>query len=127
MTTPTDLVHMLGVSAPEGSDAGHWSVDAACQYTDPDEFFPDHGNRGSAAKRVCATCPVLEQCRQWAIANDEPHGIWGGCQPRERNTLRNDIRSWAAVIEMECPTTGGVPYEVQLAYLAYLDDRAEAA
>nr|WP_308213010.1 WhiB family transcriptional regulator [Nocardia amikacinitolerans] len=28
--------------------------------------------------------PVREQCRDYALAADEPNGIWGGLTPRER-------------------------------------------
>lgn len=36
------------------------------------------------AKAICATCPVVSQCRDWALANNEPWGIWGGMNPAER-------------------------------------------
>ncbi|MBT8213379.1 MAG: WhiB family transcriptional regulator [Acidimicrobiia bacterium] len=31
----------------------------------------------AAAKRVCASCSVSEQCLAWAEANGE-QGVWGG-------------------------------------------------
>jgi WhiB family redox-sensing transcriptional regulator len=37
-----------------------------------------------AAKAVCATCPVIAQCRAHAIAVQEPYGIWGGLSEEER-------------------------------------------
>jgi hypothetical protein len=27
---------------------------------------------------LCADCPLLKQCYDFAVANDEKHGIWGG-------------------------------------------------
>lgn len=43
--------------------------------------------REAAAKAVCAACPVLEECRDWVLAVDEPHGIWGGLTESERRDL----------------------------------------
>jgi WhiB family redox-sensing transcriptional regulator len=36
------------------------------------------------AKRHCARCPVREACRDYAIANDETDGVWGGLTADER-------------------------------------------
>jgi hypothetical protein len=36
-------------------------------------------------KRTCAECPYLMACREWAIAEREPWGVWGGLTPRERS------------------------------------------
>lgn len=36
------------------------------------------------AKALCAVCPVREACRDYAIANDETDGVWGGLTPDER-------------------------------------------
>ena len=32
-------------------------------------------------------CPVLTQCRQYALDAAEPYGIWGGMTPLERALL----------------------------------------
>jgi WhiB family redox-sensing transcriptional regulator len=37
------------------------------------------------AKAICAECPVTEQCLSRAIQIGEPHGIWGGLNPEERD------------------------------------------
>ena len=37
-----------------------------------------------------AACPVIEQCRSYALAAQEPYGIWGGMTEEER---REEIRS----------------------------------
>jgi hypothetical protein len=29
-------------------------------------------------EQLCAGCPLLKQCYDFAVANDEKHGIWGG-------------------------------------------------
>ena len=62
---------------------------AACRGLDPDVMFPV-GNGKQAqiaidrAKRVCARCPVLDQCREWALATSEEFGVWGGTDEAER-------------------------------------------
>jgi WhiB family redox-sensing transcriptional regulator len=33
---------------------------------------------------VCASCPVIQQCREHALAVQEPYGIWGGLSEDER-------------------------------------------
>ena len=65
--------------------------DPICRTTDPDAWFPD-STEGSAkpardARAMCAACPVMAQCRDYAIANKERHGIWGGLDARQRATF----------------------------------------
>ena len=66
---------------------------AACtEVGQPDLWFPDQGDTGAAAraKRVCAGCPVREQCLTWAITTNERGGIWGGCGEKERDKIRTE-------------------------------------
>jgi len=37
---------------------------------------------------VCKGCEVREQCLDYALANGEKFGIWGGLSERERRRLR---------------------------------------
>lgn len=37
---------------------------------------------------MCATCEVREECLEYALANDERFGIWGGLSERERRKLK---------------------------------------
>ena len=78
-------------------DAWEWQYEAACRDLDTELFFHPEGERGSTrrrraanAKAICATCPVIEQCRSYALAAQEPYGIWGGMTEEER---REEIRS----------------------------------
>ena len=43
-----------------------------------DLFFPTRGEPADDAKAVCAQCPVCQQCVEFALANGEKFGIWGG-------------------------------------------------
>jgi WhiB family transcriptional regulator, redox-sensing transcriptional regulator len=65
-----------------------WQADSLCAQTDPDAFFPEKGGSTRDAKRICAACEVRAQCLEYALANDERFGIWGGLSERERRKLR---------------------------------------
>lgn len=76
------------------ADLWEWQLAGACRAKDPDMFFHPEGERGprrrareSAAKQVCATCPVLAACRAHALAVREPYGIWGGLSEDDRERL----------------------------------------
>lgn len=84
------------------TDARRWDADtrwkpaAACVGKDPDLFFPVYEVDEAAAKAVCDGCPVKDDCLQWALDTNEPHGIWGGLNDRERQNLRKRMmrRGW---------------------------------
>jgi WhiB family redox-sensing transcriptional regulator len=61
-----------------------------CRTTDPESWFPEQGDNGLIAKRSCLDCPVLAQCRNWALANPQlaDFGIWGGMSRAERIAVR---------------------------------------
>ena len=65
-----------------------WQERALCAQTDPEAFFPAKGGSTREAKRVCASCEVREECLEYALANDERFGIWGGLSERERRKLK---------------------------------------
>lgn len=65
-----------------------WQDDALCTQTDPDAFFPEKGGTTRLAKKVCASCEVRTECLEYALANDERFGVWGGLSERERRALR---------------------------------------
>jgi WhiB family redox-sensing transcriptional regulator len=57
-----------------------WRQFAACRGVDPATFFPERGDRETveAAKSLCATCPVAEECIEYAVSLGTRSGIWGG-------------------------------------------------
>ena len=72
-------------------DLWEWQYDGACREADPTLFFHPEGERGAArrrraeaAKAVCATCPVIDQCREHSLTVREPYGVWGGMSEDER-------------------------------------------
>lgn len=61
-----------------------WYLDALCAQVDPELFYPEQGSGGQKAMRVCAQCPVIAECLDFAIKSRERHGIWGGTTPNQR-------------------------------------------
>lgn len=66
-----------------------WTVDAACDGR-TELFFAPAGERPEArqvregkARAICAECPVLIECRDWARENRE-YGFWGGESEEDR-------------------------------------------
>jgi WhiB family redox-sensing transcriptional regulator len=64
---------------------------AACtDVADPDIFFPEGKDallKMAMAKEICADCPIVADCLQYAVEHDEP-GIWGGTTEDERKVMR---------------------------------------
>lgn len=72
-------------------DVWEWQYKGACRNMDTEVFFHPEGERGGtrrrraeAAKAICATCPVINECREYALAAHEPYGVWGGMSEEER-------------------------------------------
>ncbi len=65
-----------------------WQERALCAQTDPESFFPEKGGSTREAKRTCMACEVRVQCLDYALANDERFGIWGGLSERERRRVK---------------------------------------
>lgn len=76
--------------------------DAACRTLTPSLFFgaeprrPDEDTTDyTHAVAVCARCPVIEDCRQWAEAHGERDGVYGGLTPHQRHLMRQARRRLA--------------------------------
>lgn len=65
-----------------------WMARAACRGLDTDMFFPRRGGDPEPAKRVCATCPVAEDCLDWALETGQRGGIFGGLSERARRQVK---------------------------------------
>lgn len=52
------------------------------------DFFPKKPNPVAPAKAVCAQCPVTAECLDYALANGERFGVWGGLSERQRKGIR---------------------------------------
>lgn len=95
------------------SSAPNWFNDdpaktAKCIYFSADDNYdPWYGNsddeRENApaleeAKKICngtddgRPCPLLAQCLEFALVNNERYGIWGGTDPKQRENIRKERR-----------------------------------
>jgi WhiB family redox-sensing transcriptional regulator len=72
-----------------------WRTQARCRGLDPEIFHPGEDQDPSAAKAVCAACPVREACLEYAISTREKFGVWGGLDERERRRLIRQRRRTA--------------------------------
>lgn len=72
-----------------------WVELGACRGHEQALFFPPEAGerkeqrqvREQAAKRICQSCPVSEECLAAALDRHESHGIWGGLNEIERRVL----------------------------------------
>jgi WhiB family transcriptional regulator, redox-sensing transcriptional regulator len=64
-----------------------WMAGGNCAHESPSTFFPSDGVGVEVARRICATCPVKDQCLEHALVNRIDHGVWGGCSERERRRI----------------------------------------
>ena len=88
-TETTDCIRPAGDDVPARDvalevalevDTSFWA-DAACAEgggTLAHLFFSEELQDIATAKRICASCPVMEQCLEGALARKEPLGVWGG-------------------------------------------------
>ena len=74
----------------EELDLATWQDRALCSQTDPEAFFPEKGGSTREAKKVCLGCDVRVECLEYALANDERFGIWGGLSERERRRVKRE-------------------------------------
>ncbi|TML37927.1 MAG: WhiB family transcriptional regulator [Actinobacteria bacterium] len=72
-----------------------WRNRAACRGVDPDVFYPVSDEETEVAKAICAQCPVREACLEYALANRERDGVWGGATERERRRMIRQRRKTA--------------------------------
>ncbi len=84
----------VAVRSLDPSEDNPWHTLAACRRDEAGLFFAPSKEPTAArlareehAKRVCAGCPVLLSCREHALAQPEPYGVWGGLTAAERRVL----------------------------------------
>lgn len=72
-------------SDPESVTA--WMAEGSCRLYPPNKFFPSDGAGVDRARKICASCPVINECLDYALENRIEHGVWGGCSERERRRI----------------------------------------
>lgn len=73
---------------------------ASCTEYEPDWWFPIEigGTRqwsrtpeAMKAREICASCPVIEACRDYSLRFDSIYGIWAGLDRHERYDLQRKL------------------------------------
>lgn len=72
---------------PAGAAGLAWQTRAACAGTDTETWFAEGAPRGDLAV-MCAACPVVEDCREYAIERPWIAGTWGGTTAPQRREIR---------------------------------------
>jgi WhiB family redox-sensing transcriptional regulator len=86
---PNEMTHTTHEDTPA------WQFHAACRGEDSGLFFApsyfeqraEKEAREAKAKAICAHCPVLIDCLEFAVRIRENHGVWGGLNESERRAL----------------------------------------
>lgn len=86
MTSMHTLTAQLTIVQPTTDD--EWRDRAVCAQSDPEMWFPQKGGSTRSSKTVCLSCPVRQECLDYALINDERFGVWGGFSERERRKLQ---------------------------------------
>ena len=84
--------HLRGaVDGTLGAADSEWWDRAQCRGMGNDLFFDPYDEsraarqeRLSMAKAICQKCTVLVDCREYALLQGEPYGVWGGLSEYER-------------------------------------------
>ena len=69
---------------------GDWADQALCKGMDVSHFFPEASvsrQYYKKAKEICEACPVVNECKNFALENEIAHGFWGGLNPTERKGM----------------------------------------
>lgn len=87
---------MTMVTLPPPKESNYkWQYQGACREVDPETFFLPYNCRSEEkrayileAKKVCATCPVIKECLEYAVTSNQEFGVWGGLSEEELRTVR---------------------------------------
>lgn len=67
-----------------------------CTDVDVERFFPPGGGRiDQAVAALCARCPAVDACREYAVTHPGVAGYWGGTSEHERHEIRSRRRAGA--------------------------------
>ena len=67
---------------------GEWQLKAACRGLDSEVFFCPNKETQEIALRLCNQCPVKRECLEFALAEEQTEGVWGGKLPEDRVKMK---------------------------------------
>lgn len=69
-----------------------------CSEVDPEIWFPEEGGNykyktpeAMFAKKLCKSCPALQECREYALRYSGLYGIWGALDPSQRRDIQKQL------------------------------------
>jgi WhiB family transcriptional regulator, redox-sensing transcriptional regulator len=71
-----------------------WRVSANCTELEDEllnVFFSDQEMEELTALMICATCPVVNECLQYALSTSQTVGVWGMHTPQDRRNLKRQM------------------------------------
>lgn len=73
-------------------------------------WFPERGDAARSsirqAKKICAGCPVVDECLQYALDAGLTIGVWGGKSANERRQLRSMSNTFRRPRQVELQPCG---------------------
>ena len=79
------------VAKPKSSLPSDWKENGQCKTKDSRIFFSEIQAQIKEALSACMGCTVKDECRDYAITNQE-HGVWGGTTERQRRAILRKMR-----------------------------------
>lgn len=64
-----------------------WQLQGECTHHDPELFQPVTEIAAREVKQICRRCPVVVECRAWALSHHEISGVWGAMSERDRREV----------------------------------------
>lgn len=72
----------------QATPLGEWAERAACLGMDHRIFFPSTGQQPKLAYKICDGCDVQFECYRFAVATEQPAGVWGGVTILQKGSVR---------------------------------------
>ena len=91
-----------------------WQRYGACRGEDVQAFIPNLGGNFTKARELCRGCAVRSECLDFALADEDVIGMWGGTTAPETAADEGEKGSGVAVsigglgVEARCDYSGGV-------------------
>lgn len=85
-------VNVIDVPISEVPQPGPWARLGRCRTAPVSLFFPTQGDDVEQAKALCRGCPVLADCRSFALTYPSLQGVWAALSERERHAQRQGPR-----------------------------------
>lgn len=82
-----NLRHVMSTGWREYANCGKLPKNVFFDYNSVGLKKGEKKERISTAMNACKNCIVSKQCYEFAVLNNEPHGIWAGTFPSDRRKL----------------------------------------